>query len=710
MNIVPPTTQTVLSDHHRLDQFPTEMISIILGFCDPRTMVNIICTCKRLRVLSIQILLNGRSRQEYWAKGISIRHLCREEWMVDVLQLPNEILNCYLEFLMKEDELEEMKRLDLCCFANLGEKYMKNVVKFMNKFHIEELIMSHSNGVIDWVNRNYKDLKFLSKLSIVVLQKVWFSDELKFKPSIPLKVLQTLLSDNSEVENFCNSQYCSNFEELTIGTSEVDFGNAFVNILEKCTNLRVFDLRIIRSYNVNASYPLIKINDETLQILRNCKKLEVLRLDGYYDKYLNINKLVDDMDGIFPNLKTFECFFPVATDLCLVPKHELESIALRIPPNNARLPKCDTFYLNQASFIPEIDCKKLFLLDPSMVNLNKNLCELLSIIPELKELYLYHSNITYSQGAFISSNSYKLNIEKLWIRKGYFEVDILIHLIRNCPNLKELYLENVKITNSLATIFDSQELNESKLRVFHFKSCSLNYPLLIEQLTKDFTFPYLDSIVLENAYSITKEILSSLLERVKTLSTLNISGVEFDNELIEKYLVLKKNNIESELSFNGKGITLEYVKNLDVIKGLTAFSLPDCILDNDEMIQVLDLIGRDKLLKIQINLGKSGPTIELFKKLQEFTSLQMIYLVGKPEQKIEGLEEFILDDFLISMPSIRLLYLESGEFKREAIEITKGVIRSLGKSAPKLLVPMERGPYPFKVKEKQETGSWCQLM
>src|SRR3989338_6579000 len=120
LNLVPKKLESQGEEDvvYWLEELPSEMILSILQFCDPRTVVNVICTCNNLRRIAMKLILMGMRNYNYsgWEGIKRISDEGRERFLG--FKFPIHILDLYVDYLLREDELS-LEYLSLACFNNI---------------------------------------------------------------------------------------------------------------------------------------------------------------------------------------------------------------------------------------------------------------------------------------------------------------------------------------------------------------------------------------------------------------------------------------------------------------------------------------------------------------------------------------------------------------------------------------------------------------
>ncbi|EFC39799.1 hypothetical protein NAEGRDRAFT_52226 [Naegleria gruberi] len=709
-----------------LDDLPREMLFCIMSYCDPRSLVNVICCSKNLRTITMQILLMGFRYDEIIIEGTPGANWYSSNSEDRKEIYPANLLGNYIDSLMTEQEVE-MDRINLINFTTLGSKEFVKLSKFISKFNIPELIVSpkHYNWVKNEINSS---LKSISRLSFGKELDVGDGNYFQTLIQKPLIVCNGLCAKNAmDVKNIIgNTQLCSGLKVLTLCVYTSVLGYSFKEILKNCPSLREFNLFINGFSNENyRSYSTMReddfeITDELMEIICN-SNLEILRFDTSFnfDNFRVINQLTENKTRpVFPKLKIYSNHL-MSPDMNLVflPNHPLQTVSMNMTTalNKIDVPKCQSFFncSQDITNLPIVDTSK-YTISRSQINLN-GFYENLAACTSLKDLHLFNVETNNMRYDFKNIHT---SIEQLDIKKSRISVYLLNHIIDNSPNLKILTMDNVKVRGTLDDSmleFENQEI-DSQLRYIHISTCSERYPIVFSNILKK-NLPYLHSVILENTYSIGQNSLLSLFSKASSLSVFKVTGAEFTDDIIVKFFnSFSPVSLEYgiDFSFNGKNITSSFLLQQPYLSKITTLSLPDCTIPNDDFIKLLDLLNPQLLKKIQVNLGNSGPTIETFKKVQYFKNLEMIYLSGKPEKPIEHFENFVLKQFVESMPSMILLFLDSGEFIKEEIELAKLNIRSQGKSAPKLILPHSKKDIVYKIENpnigyETNSKSYCFL-
>lgn len=580
------------------------------------------------------------------------------------------------------------------------------------------------------------------------------------------------INDEKSIENLCSHrELCNSLEVLTLSfcfeyNSSIStlFEKAFRAVLRSMPNLTTL------YFDLPSSIYVFSIDDEMVHLLESTK-LRVLRIDSptaifmqkatekTFEKclplieelYLKVNFNPNTLHFGYTSLPIFHneaitVFFPprplkkllycqsVATEAAVMKIQQVETLIIHFESYNS------------FGNLPSLKAQRLILLGFNNDHLKDKY--LTDMFPYTKEIICYDSNFKCSS-LFNPQRETQNVLESIILQSCSLDItDGVSTLISSLSSFKawrtgfynqtshhDLSILAIEKQQRLSTLKEKRRNKEmmgnTKLQTLVLKDCQSFYDVFLMELLS-FNTPHLTKIQLENSYSISEDELEILFESVKAenLTIFQILGPKFNNDLIMKFLEMIHSldsttheilNNDIHVAFNGPSITCELFERLsnEQLQNISVISLPDSTLDCEIFMAILERLNPIKLKKLQINFGKTGPTFDFFKHLKRFNMLEQVYISGtaQPASALERelFKTFLCNDLLRGMEKLTLFFFDCPDwckFSINELEMLKQQLRSLSRSAPKLVLPFDNKSCNDTMdprKKNRSNGSYCEI-
>ncbi|KAG2389280.1 hypothetical protein C9374_013840 [Naegleria lovaniensis] len=600
-------------------------------------------------------------------------------------------------------------------------------------------------------------------------------DELVLPNNRPLKVLNGFfVTSEKSLQNLClNRELCLSLQVLTISCSYLfHFVDKHFNLLDHALRTVLKSMpNLTTLYFELSTQSRISVDDEMVQLLESTK-LKVFRIESSQSIFLqkltekslatclphieelHLNVNFNGPSSSYSHTATtpvyhneaLEAFFPPRPLKYLFYCHSAATGALVM-----KIPQIETLFIYtqysaKGDDFPSLKVQRLIV--KGYHDYLKEIC-LTDLFPYTREIVFYDSTVKCSticnpkRGAKNALESVTLEHCSLDITDSN-QIAALISQLRSFKAWKTVFYSN-QISNdpTVVTIEKQQRISalqerrktiekvcDAQLQTLIVKDCQSFYDFFLIAILS-LNMPHLKRIRLENSYSVSEDELQILFESIRGANLMSslIIGPKFKNNLIMEYLemihcfdinsnthdILKNNDIQ--LAFNGPCITCELFNLLsnEMLEQISVISLPDAMLECDKFTEILDRLNPNKLKKLQINFGNSGPTLEFFKHLKRFSMLEQVYISGKAKPTSDSEHElfkpFLCQDILHEMAKLTIFFFDCPDwckFSTVEVELLKKQLRSLNRSAPKLLLPFDNvnSDYSMDPNKKKQTTTW----